>query len=178
MVRRLLGLLLIIGIASSSFAQQTPVGFTVCAQSNDWKRPSADVQSQIWGDPRYREPGPQAYQWTHNFLAVEPDSASIAYENQNLSGVWTELMPNQCPRRDGERGKWTELWSLTYHVVGISLTGLVYTITVAPHEGYEIIQFRRPETLGESRTTLRFVTAEGSVLTEWRETSSSVFVPQ
>lgn len=178
MMRSILGSILTIGLTSPSFAQMT-VPFDVCAQSDDWKRPSADVQSQIWNDARYKERGPRAYQWAHNFLWNEPDSASIAYENENLSGVWTDMRPNQCPRRDSERGKWTEIWTLNYHVAGVSLTARDYTITVAPRErGYEIIQFRRPETLGDSRTTLRFVTAEGNVLTEWRETSPSVFDPR
>ncbi len=148
----------------------------VCAESSDWQRPAAAVQSRIWSDPRYKEAGARAYQWTHSFLSSEPDSASIAYDNQNLSGVWTDIRVNQCPRRDSERGTWTEIWSLNYHVAGISVAGLVYTITVAPRErGYEILQFRRPETLGESLTTLRFVTADGDVLEEWRETHPTVF---
>ena len=177
MTSRALGSLLIMGVVSSVLAQDTAVPFTVCAESTDWTRPTADVQSKIWSDPRYRAPGPLAYQWTHSFLSGEPDSASIAYDNQNLSGVWTDIKPNQCRRRDSERSQWTELWSLNYHVAGISLAGLVYTVTVAPRrQGYEIIQFRRPETLGQSRTTLRFITADGNVLTEWRETSPGVLV--
>ena len=177
--RVLAGVLLCTGLTQRVAVQQAVVPFDVCARSEMWTRPPADVQSKIWNDPRYRDLGPNAYEWTHSFIPAEPDSASIQYSSMNLSGVWTDVETNQCPWRGAERGKWTEIWSLNYHVTGISLTGLVYTVTVAPRErGYEIIQFRRPETLGESRTTLRFVTAQGTVLTEWRETSPSAFKPQ
>jgi len=136
------------------------------------------VQSKIWNDARYRQLGPAAYQWTHNFLSNEPDSASIGYENENLSGLWTEPKESQCPRRDSERSAWTEIWALNYLVTGISLSGLVYTITVVPQErGYEIIQFRRPDSLGAAKATLRFVNGDGRILAEWMEVSPNVFAP-
>ena len=175
---RLVGPLLTMGIASSSFVQQVTVPFDVCAQSVDWKRPSADVQSKIWSDPRYRALGPRAYQWIHNFLSNESDSASITYENENLSGLWTDIRTSQCPCRDREPNVWTEIWALNDLVTEISLDGLVYTITVVPQErGYEIIQFRRPDSLGAAPATLRFVTEWDAILDEWRETSPSVFAP-
>ena len=167
-------------IASSSFAQQMTVTFDVCSQSVDWKRPSAEVQSKIWSDPRYEAIGPQAYEWTHNFLSNAPDSVSGTYMNENLSGLWTELKESQCPRRDRERNARAEIWALTYRVTGISLSGLVYTIAVVPTErGYEIIQFRRPDSLGAALATIRFVTEGGRVgpLDEWIESNPSVFAP-
>jgi hypothetical protein len=177
---RLVGVLIAIWIASSSFAQQVTVPFDVCAQSVNWKRPSADVQSKIWSDARYQSLGAAAYEWTHNFLSNEPDSASLSYHSGNLSGLWTEIRESECPRRDRDRNTWTEIWALTYRVTGISLGGFVYTITVVPQErGYEIIQFRRPDSLGAAKATLRFV-SEGSgagPLDEWMETSPSVFAP-
>jgi hypothetical protein len=175
---RILGSLLTIGTVSASFVQQATVPFDVCAQSVDWKRLSADVQSKIWNDPRYRQPGPAAYQWTHNFLPSEPDSASISYENANLSGLWTEAKESQCPRRDGERNAWTEIWALNYLVTGISVSGRVYRVAVVAQErGYEIIQFRRPDSLGPAKASLRFVTDDGRILAEWVEVSPSVFAP-
>jgi len=73
---------------------------------------------------------------------------------------------------------WTEIWALNDLVTEISLDGLVYTITVVPQErGYEIIQFRRPDSLGAAPATLRFVTEGDAILDEWRETSPSVFAP-
>ena len=173
MFSRILAPLLTIGIVSSSFAQQLTVPFDVCVHSDVWKRPSADVQSKIWSDPRYGERADRAYEWTHNFLSSEPDSASISYHQQNVSGLWTDARESQCPRRDRERQAWTEIWALNYRVTGMTLSGLVYTITVAPLEpGYEIIQFRRPASLGAAaKTTLRFVNDDGRTLGEWMEVS-------
>jgi hypothetical protein len=154
------------------------VPFDVCAQSDSWSRPSPGIQSKIWNDPRYREPGPRAYEWTHSFLSVEPDSASLAYGTNNLSGLWTEQKESQCPRRDVERLTWTEIWALNYHVTGIVLKGLVYSVTVTPEErGYEIIQFRRPSELRDSLTVLEFVTPDGAIVDKWKESIASVFVP-
>jgi hypothetical protein len=172
---------LVIGVVSS-VAQDLVVPFDICAESRDWTRPSAAIQSTIWNDPRYREPDPRrAYQWTHNFLPNEPDSASINYMNENLSGVWTDPRMNQCPRRrdrEGERNAWTEIWTLNYHVTEITLTGVVYTVRVVGQErGYEIIQFRRPDSLGVAEASLRFAKDDGSILAAWMESSPSVFAP-
>jgi hypothetical protein len=58
------------------------------------------------------------------------------------------------------------------------LSGLVYTMfVVAQDRGYEIIQFRRPDSLRAAKATLRFVDDDGRVLAEWAEASPSVFVP-
>jgi hypothetical protein len=177
--RGLTGVVLWAALIQHVMAQQSVVLFDVCASSATWIRPSANVQSKIWNDPRYRDVGPHAFEWTHRLIPAEPDSASIQDSIMNLSGVWTDVGTNQCPWRGGERGQWTEIWSLHYHITGISLSGLVYTVDVVPLErGYEIIQFRRPQTLGEALTRLRFTTPHGRVLTEWRETSPSAFDPK
>jgi hypothetical protein len=161
---KILGPLLTIGIVSSSFAQQVTVPFDACVHSDDWNRPSADVQSKIWSDARYKELGAGAYEWTHTFLWNEPDSASITYHKKNLSGLWAEIAHSQCPRRDGERDAWTEIWALNNRVTGISLSGLIYTISVVSQErGYEIIQFHRPDSLGAAKATLRFVNDDGRI---------------
>src|SRR5438105_4964298 len=100
MLRIITATVLILRIVSAPFAQQVTVPFDVCARSDGWQRPSVDVQERIWNDPRYREVGPRAYQWNHSFFWSEPDSASLAYENTNLSGMWTSVKRNECPRRD------------------------------------------------------------------------------
>ena len=177
MLIRILGVLLTIGAVSVSFAQQLTVPFDVCVHSDNWKRPSADVQSKIWNDPRYREQGGAgSYEWTHNFLSSEPDSASISYHQQNMAGLWTDPRENLCPHRNREREAWTEIWTLNYRVTGITLSALVYTVAVAPLEpGYEIIQFRRPESLGAAKARLRFVNYDGRTLLEWMEVEPGVF---
>jgi len=150
--------------------------FDVCVQSDSWKRPPPEVQAKVWNDVRYKELGAGAYQWTHNFLWNEPDSASTAYDNRNLSGLWTDLRESRCPRRDVERSAWTEVWTLNHRVTGISVADLAYTITVAPQErGYEIIQFCRADLFGKSKAVLRFVNENGTILTEWVEVSPGVF---
>ena len=163
---------------SASFAQQATVPFDLCAESVTWTRPSPEIQAKIWNDPRYDGVGPGAYEWTHDFVSTEPDSGSITYHSQNLSGLWTDLQENRCPRRDGEHGRWTEMGALNYHVVRIDLSGRAYTVTVTRRSrGYEIIQFRRPDSLGAATATLRFVDDEGKILAEWAEIAPSAFAP-
>jgi hypothetical protein len=170
------GVQLILVLLASAVAlvpQQTTVPFDVCAHSATWQRPSPDVQSKIWNDPRYSDLGAQAYPWTHSFLWGEPDSASISYHQLNESGLWTEPSQGQCPRRDGEQGQWTEIWALNHLVSGITADGLVYTLTVVPLErGYEIIQFRRP---AAANVRVRFVSGDGAVLAEWVEVAGGGF---
>lgn len=166
----------IVGLVA--ITQQAVVPFDVCARSDTWTRPSNDVQSKIWNDPRYNALGPSAYEWTHNFLWNEPDSASLTYTNTNLSGVWTEVQQSQCLRRDRDRAPWTEIWALTFRVTGIALKDAVYSVTVIPQErGYEIVQFRRPSTLHDELASLEFVTPDGAIVERWKETKPSVFVP-
>jgi hypothetical protein len=176
--KRIVGVLMAIGLGAQTSAQETAVSFTVCVQSDTWTRPSPDVQSKIWSDNRYKEPGATAYEWTHNFLWNDPESASITGDTQNLSGLWTELRQSQCPRRDEERDAWSEIWALNYQVTQITLDGLVYTVAVEPRKtGYEIIQFRRPGSLGTAHATLRFADTDGRILDEWREIGPSAFAP-
>src|SRR5689334_15919841 len=101
----MMSLFLTFVILTAAFAQQTTVTFDVCAESVGWTRPSPDVQARIWNDPRYKEVGAAAYEWTHNFVWSEPDSGSISYHSQDLSGLWTDPQESRCPRRDGERDR-------------------------------------------------------------------------
>jgi len=120
---------------------------------------------------------PHAYEWTHSFLSVEPDSASLAYHSENLSGLWTQVTETHCPRRDEEKQTWTEIWALNYHVTGIVLNGLSYAVTVTPRQrGYEVIQFHRATQLSDSLASLEFVTPDGRIVDTWRESRPSVFV--
>lgn len=178
MLNRIAGALLAITIVPASFAQPLIVPFDVCVRSDDWTRPSADVQAQMWRDPRYRERGPAAYEWTHHFIWTEPDSASISYHSRNLSGLWTDDRMNQCPRRDEDRERWRELWALNHRVTGVVLADLVYTISVVPQErGYEIIQLREPDGMAAAKPTFRIVDAKQNVQAEWVEISPGMFEP-
>jgi hypothetical protein len=175
--KQILGLILTTVIAPVIAMQPLTVPFTLCASSESWRRPSAVEQSRIWSDERYKAPGPTSHEWTHNFVWNDPDSASITYHNENLSGLWTEGYANRCPRRDpGEL--WTEIWALNYHVTEIAIDGWVHTVRVEHRAlGFEIVQFQRPASLGTPAAKLRFVTSDGAIVDEWNETTLSVFVP-
>ena len=45
------------------------------------------------------------HEWTHNFIANEPDSASITYANQNLSGGLDRRADESVP--SPRRGTWS-----------------------------------------------------------------------
>jgi hypothetical protein len=177
MNRAVVRVIVVLGMASWSFAQQLVVPFDLCVRSDVWTRPSAAVQAKIWSDPRYPH-GASAYEWTHNFVLTEPDSASLTYHSQNESGLWTDPRPSQCPQRYGDRIGWIEVWALNYLVTGISVSGSVYMITVIPQErGYDIIQFRRPASSRVATESLRFVGDDGTLLDEFVEVRPSVFAP-
>ena len=55
--KQLVVALMTIAVASSTAAQEMSVPFMICAQSDTWARPSADVQSKIWNDNRYKDVG-------------------------------------------------------------------------------------------------------------------------
>jgi len=71
-----------------------PIPFDICAESTTWVRPSPEVQAKIWNMRRYEGLPHDPYEWTHNFLIV-PNSASIAYDLRNLSGLWTATPPSR-----------------------------------------------------------------------------------
>ncbi len=172
------GVFIALGLSTSASAQNTSVPFTICAESFEWTRPSPRVQSQIWNDNRYRDVGPSAYEWTHGFLLNDPDSASITYHNENLSGLWTARGRVQCQRHDDGALDWIEVWSLNHHVASITIDGVVITVTAEPREkGFEILQFQRPGSLGSAHATIRFVTERGEVLDQLVERKPLVFTP-
>jgi hypothetical protein len=106
---KVLLLVVALGFASPARAQPTALHYIVCDQSDTWTRPSPDVQSKIWTDNRYKDsahPPDTSYEWTHDFVTTEPDSASLGYHSANLAGLWTAANRTSCPRRDAERGAW------------------------------------------------------------------------
>jgi hypothetical protein len=119
---------------------------------------------------RYRGFQHDPYEWGHNFLIV-PNSASIAYDLRNMSGLWTAPPLGQChsAKNPQEREyEWIEVWVLLHRVTQITRGNNTYTITVEPTSaGYESIMFRR---LNPS-AVLRFVTADGRELERWDESA-------
>src|SRR6266581_793668 len=137
-------------------AAQT-IPFEICAQSTTWVRPSPEVQAKIWNMGRYQGFAHDPYEWTHNFLIV-PNSASIAYDLRNLSGLWTAPPPGQCHSAENPQQReyeWIELWVLLHRVTQITHDANTYTITVEPTgKGFQFVYFRR---LNPS-AVLRFIT--------------------
>ena len=149
-----------------------PVPFDICAESTTWVRPSPEVQAKIWNDGRYKDVAGNAYDWTHDFLVSDPESASIPYHMENMSGLWTaRTNPGEChsadkPHRSGF--EWIEVWVLLHRVVQITHDNNTYTITVEPTgRGFQSVLFRR---LNPS-VVLRFVTPDGKELQRWDESA-------
>ena len=168
----------IVGVARWAAAQPMALPYTICATSDAWTRPSAAVQSKIWNDNRYKPSARTAYEWTHDFVLTEPDSASLSYHSENLSGLWTAGARTACPRRDGEHGEWVELWALQHGIRLITVDGDVVTVSAGRREaGFEIVQFKWPAFIEPRRTRLRVVDADGALAAEWVETSPRLFTP-
>ncbi len=145
------------------------IPFEVCAESTTWTRPTPEVQAKIWNDARYKDEAGTAYAWTHNFIALEPESASIPYHLMNESGLWTAIGTfAKCyspPRRGYE---WIEVWALLHRVIQVTRDANTYTITVEPTaKGFQFIFIRR---LNPS-AVLRFVTPHGKELEKWDESA-------
>ena len=85
------------------------IPFDICAESTTWTRPTPEVQAKIWNDGRYGDEARTAYDWTHNFLVSDPESASIPYHMANISGLWTARtnpgLPAASPSPDPTRNR-------------------------------------------------------------------------
>ena len=178
---RVLLLIVAIGFASEVRAQPMALHYIVCDRSDTWTRPSPEVQSRVWNDNRYNDskhPPSNAFEWTHDFITSEPDSASLSYHSANLAGLWTAGDRTLCPRRDAERGAWVEMWVLQHRVRMITVENGIVTVSADRRDaGFEIVQFLRPAFLADSHLRMRVVTADGAVSQEWVETEPSVFMP-
>src|SRR5215467_4833486 len=119
---RAYAMLLITLAFARPLAAQQPIPFEICAQSATWVRPSAEEQAKIWNMGRYQGFPHDPYEWGHNFLVV-PNSASIAYDLRNLSGLWTEPPLGQChsAKNPQEREyEWIEVWVLLHRVTQVT----------------------------------------------------------
>jgi len=137
-----------------------------------WTRPAPEVQAKIWKDARYGDDARTAYDWTHDFLVSDPESASIPYHMENISGLWTaRTNPGEChsankPHRSGL--EWIEIWVLLHRVKEIRHDNNTYSITVEPTgRGFQFVVIRR---LNPS-AVLSFVTPDGKELEKWDESA-------
>src|SRR5437773_12482902 len=149
-----------------------PIPFEICAESTTWARPSPEVQAKIWSDGRYKDVAGTAYDWTHDFLVSDPESASIPYHMANISGLWTSTTnPGEChsvgkPHRSGN--EWIEVWVLLHRVREIRHENDTYIIIVEPvGRGFQYVLFHR---LNPS-VVVRFITSDGTELENWDESN-------
>ena len=148
-------------------AEGGKVPFEVCGQSTTWVRPSEEEQGSKWGAGRYAGVNEEVtkYPWTHNFFVVY-GGASIEYDIENLSGLWTLEGGERAKCFEPERHdailklQTAEVWSLLHKVSNIKRLGTSYAIVVEPtQQGVQFVQFPRPtEWLP---LTLYFVTSDG-----------------
>jgi hypothetical protein len=166
-------LIIITAFLSQPLAAQ-PIPFDICAESTTWVRPSPDVQAKIWNDGRYRDLGPTAYAWTHDFIFIgDPRSASIPYHLMNESGLWTaapkafqKCYSDEYQRRSGY--EWIEVWSLLHRVTEVRRDANTYTVIVEPTtRGFQFVFIRRLNPVA----VLRFVTPDGRELERWDESA-------
>lgn len=146
--------------------QPVNVPFTVCKQSTTWTRPTAEQQqATVWSDPRYASIGAKAYEWTHAFLLVPPDSADMQGQVEDEAGLWTEgTWAPTCDKPEYKNDdQWVMAWILQHRVTSIKAAGGVYTITVEPTaKGFESIIFKKLA----PKMSVRFVDPQGRVLEE------------
>jgi hypothetical protein len=163
-----LGLWRLTSLAVSAPLPSQAVPFTICKESTTWTRPTASQQAKIWSDARYSDHGAKAYEWTHQFLLVPPDSASIQYHARNEAGLWTEdtFSSRICDEAKYKHNdEWVEAWILLHRVNNIQADGNVYTIAVEPTaKGFQSIIFRRIA----PKMSFRFVNVKGRMLDETR----------
>ena len=109
-----LGLWRLTSLAVSAPLPSQTVPFTICKESTTWTRPTASQQAKIWSDARYSDHGVKAYEWTHQFLSVPPDSTSIQYHAGNEAGLWTEdtFSPTCDDAKYKHSDEWVEAWIL------------------------------------------------------------------
>jgi hypothetical protein len=171
-IRAYTALLVALVFAQPLAAQLIP--FDICAESTTWTRPTPEVQAKIWNDGRYRDLGPRAYAWTHDFIFIgDPRSASIPYHLMNESGLWTaapkafdKCYSDEYQRRSGY--EWIEVWSLLHRVTEVRRDANTYTVIVEPTtRGFQFVFIRRLNPVA----VLRFVTPDGRELEKWDESA-------
>ncbi|MBI2816010.1 MAG: hypothetical protein HYX72_03635 [Acidobacteria bacterium] len=168
LVRSMLLVWASVSLAQTAFPQSREsavtekLPFKVCQTSATWTRPSVDVQSKKWWSfPRYgwtADKGKSSYEWNHDFFIVPRNSASLNFDLENLTGVWSALDKNNLcdPQerwKEVDRGRTVELLILLHRVQSIERTGTLYTVTVqSTGKGFEIVQVGRPKEASDKLT--------------------------
>lgn len=160
-------------------SQGTELSFEICGESTTWERPSEHEQDvKWWRSGRYDGADDQViqYPWTHAFFIVY-GQGSIAYDIENLSGLWT--LPGDIRARCLEperqdailRLQKAEVWALSHQVKRVRRLDSHYVVVVEPLErGVQFVQFARPEQW--LPLTFHFVTEDGQEIEQIVEAES------
>ena len=139
--------------------ESTAVSFEVCADVENWQRPSdAEQAKQLGADARYdaATQGDQlkaasAQFWNHEAVSFTTYGLSARMEPVNLSGLWTvadDLWGCYEPEatvaiNEGDRA---ETWLLNQRIADLQWQGDRYLMTVRPAAtGVQVVQFDRLE---------------------------------
>ncbi|MFK8183398.1 MAG: hypothetical protein AB8B99_08485 [Phormidesmis sp.] len=145
----------------TTVAQSAAVSYDVCADVENWQRPSEAVQAKRLGeDARYGEAlqtgalkKASTQFWDHSVVSFTTYGLSARMEPENLSGVWTasdEMTGCYTPEdtvaiNEGDRA---ETWLLNQRISHLEWKGDRYVMTVEPApSGLQVIQFDRTDEL-------------------------------
>jgi len=147
----------------SGNSQLSAVEYEVCADVENWQRPSEAAQAKRLGEnARYGDAlqtgalkAASAQFWDHSVVSFTTYGLSARMEPENLSGVWTatDAMAS-CYAPDNtlalNEGALAETWLLNQRISRLEWTGDRYIMTVesAP-SGLQVIQFDRTDELAE-----------------------------
>ncbi len=149
------------------------VSFDVCANVENWQRPSEAAQAKRLGSARYGESlasgslkNASNQFWDHQAISFTTYGLSARVEPENLSGVWTatdELANCYQPEttvaiNEGDRA---ETWLLNQRISNLQWEGDRYIMTVEPAStGLQVIQFNRVDEMAS--LPLEVMTTNGS----------------
>ena len=159
-------------LAAESVSLEATVPFTVCQTFEDWTRPTAEEQKAvIWSLPRYRKvPWEQRY-WAfqRNFYRYHGGSSELSSWGE--MGLWNIADSASCVSAGQPAilaGRELQLWVLNQQVQTVQRVGDVYTVTVSPARGFQIVQLpglgRPLEKTEHDPTVIYFVDDAGNLM--------------
>lgn len=148
-------------IAQEPAPASSAVTYEVCADVENWQRPSEATQAKRLGeDARYGDAlqtgslkAASTQFWDHSVVSFTTYGLSARMEPENLSGVWTaadEMATCYAPDdttaiNEGDRA---ETWLLNQRISNLEWTGDRYIMTVEPApSGLQVVQFDRTDKL-------------------------------
>lgn len=149
--------------ANSDAADSDAINYEVCADVENWQRPSEATQAKRLGDDaRYDDAlqtgamkAASAQFWDHSVVSFTTYGLSARVEPENLSGVWTaidEMASCYAPEEMAaiNAGDRAETWLLNQRISHLEWTGDRYVMTVesAP-SGLQVVQFDRTDELAQ-----------------------------